>query len=302
VCVQGESEGGKSLTSGGLGVWDGVRWSLLSNVAVQGTVTCLAVAGHGEGGGSGFAPGHVLYRSSGDRGHLLYIAGRFAMVGRVSALNIAVYNHLTHRWSALGGGLRARDVFALAVSRAVGDQGHSVFAVGSISHAGSIVVGNVAEWRHRSETWHPMRNVNGLVRAAAVMHRRLYIGGDFTVAGAQPAAGIAYTLLDHPGPATTEVAEVEWRQVGAGLQGNVHVLQAIAGCLYVGGRIDRVADDEGIKPANNIARWCVRSATGDGTLRQRQERWEAVKGLDTSGGSVLAIAPADSTLPSDLVP
>jgi len=292
---QGKEGGGKSLASGGLGVWDGHQWGLLGHVPVQGSVTCLAVTVQEEalssGGQSNAAQPHAS-------AHLLYIAGRFGRVGSVAASNIAVYNHLTQSWKALGRGLRARDVFALTVAPGFGDQGHSLFAVGSISHAGDVLVGNVARWRASTQSWHPMRNVNGIVRAAAVMHSRLYIGGDFSVAGDQPAAAIAYTDLDQRDSGNTSA--IVWHQLGVGVQGNVHVLRGIAGCMYVGGRIDSVGDYRGIKAANNIARWCVRSRTSEPL--HHHPRWEPVKGLDTSGGTVLAIAAADVTLGSDLLP
>ena len=286
---QERSTGGQSLASGGLGLWDGERWSLVGGAVVQGTVTCVAVAGQGEHGGDSTAH------------HLVYVAGRFGMVGDVQASNIAVYNHTSRRWKALGPGLKARDIFALAVWPGVGNSRHSLFAVGSISHAGDLLLGNLGRWRAETETWHPMRNVNGIIRAAAVMHSRLYIGGDFTVAGGQPAAAIAYTnLTEHE---VDRGAAVKWREVGAGVQGNVHALRPVAGCLYVGGRIDSVGDHEGIKPANNVARWCVlkENIAYPGRKSLRQEVWEPVDGLDHSGGTVLAIAGADPLMGTDLL-
>ena len=283
---QGRSSGGESLASGGLGLWDGEKWSLVGGAAVQGTVTCSAVAGHGELAGD--AAGH----------HLLYVAGRFRMVGDVPVSNIAVFDHTSQRWKALGPGLKARDIFALTVWPGEGGSRstHSLFAVGSISHAGDVLLGNVGRWRSETETWHPMRNVNGIVRAAAVMHSRLYIGGDFTVAGGQPAAAIAYTDLQEQH--AERGAAVQWREVGVGVQGNVHALRAVAGCLYVGGRIDSVGDHQGIKPANNVARWCVLPEMHNVSLRQ--EAWGPVDGLDYSGGTVLAIAGADPKIGTDL--
>ena len=256
---------------------------------MQGAATCLAVAGEGESGGD--ASGH----------HLLYVAGRFRMVGDMAALNIAMYNYTSQRWAALGAGLRARDIFALAVAPGVGGNSHTLFAVGSISHAGDVLLGNVGRWHPPTQTWHPMRHVNGIVRAAAVMHSRLYIGGDFTVAGGQPAASIAYTHLEpaEESGATGGSSPVQWREVGIGVQGNVHVLRPIAGCMYVGGRIDSVGDHEGIKPANNVARWCV----VDGNAAQlRQEKWEPVEGLHDAGGTVQTIAGADPLIGADLLP
>ena len=294
---QSAEAGGLSVVSGGLGLWDGHRWDLVGGSAVRGTVTCLATAGSNEPGGD--SHGH----------HLLYVAGRFRYVGDVAALNIAVFNQTSQRWQALGAGLRARDIYALAValpanasanvSGAAGgasgtDEMHSVFAVGSISHAGELLLGNVARWRAQFQTWHPMKNVNGIVRAAAVMDSRLFIGGDFTVAGGQPVAAIAYTDIDDANAA--DDARVRWREVGVGVQGNVHVLLAVEGCLYVGGRIDSVGDHQGVKPANNVARWCVPRPESP----LQQERWEPVQGLDRSGGTVMAMAIADVSLGPDL--
>ena len=139
-----------------------------------------------------------------------------------------------------------------------------------------------------------MKNVNGIVRAAAVMDSRLFIGGDFTVAGGQPVAAIAYTDIHDVNAA--DDARVRWREVGVGVQGNVHVLLAVEGCLYVGGRIDSVGDHQGVKPANNVARWCVPRPESP----LQQERWEPVQGLDRSGGTVMAMAIADVSLGPDL--
>ena len=286
VDLQDERSGGQSLASGGLGVWDGEAWSLLGGVAIEGTVTCMASAGRGELEGA----------AEGGEDHLLYVAGRFELAGEVEALNVAVYDSSQNRWKALGPGLRARDIFALAIWPAGAADLHSLFAVGSISRAGDVLLGNVARWRAQDETWHPMRNVNGLVRAAAVMGSRLFIGGDFTVAGGQPAAAIA--VADIAARDSGNNSFVVWREVGDGVQGNVHVLRALADCLYVGGRIDSVGDHEGIKPATNVARWCV---AGQGAPLG-QERWEPVEGMSNAGGTVLAIAGADSSIGPNLPP
>jgi hypothetical protein len=263
-------------------VWNGQAWSLFGGVAVEGVVTCLASAGSGEPGGDAL----------GD--HLLYIAGRFGVVGSVEARNVAVYNVLLDQWKPLGRGLRARDVFAITIWPGNGGELHSLFAVGSISHAGDILVGNVARWRALNETWYPMRNINGLVRAAAVMGSRLFIGGDFTVAGGQPAAAIAFADIAARDAGNNSF--VEWREVGIGVQGNVHVLRAISDCMYVGGRIDSVGDHEGVKVATNVARWCV---AGPGS-KLGQEKWEPIEGINNAGGTVLAIAGADNSIGPNL--
>lgn len=280
------SGGSSSLTSGGLGLWDGSSWSLVGGARVQGTVTCLAVAGQGEGGGG----------SANDGGnHLLYVAGRFSLVGQVQALNIAVFNHSSNLWSMLGGGLRARDVFALAVWPGVYSAEervrHRVYAVGSISHAGDIVLGNIGMWSPDTLSWHPMRKLNGIVRGAAVMDSRLYVAGDFTVAGDEPAAAIAYTHIHDDAK-----APVVWHQVGAGVRGNVHAVRTVGSCIYIGGRFDSVADHQGIKPANNVARWCTGKSANATTSTLHDERWEPVDGLEDAGATVLAIAPADPSV------
>lgn len=280
----------KTVKSGGLGKWDGERWSLVGGAAVNGVVTCMAVASLNE-------PGFEAQQ-------LLYVAGRFRQVGDVPALNIAAYNFVTQRWRTLSQGLRARDVYALAVSPRLNSSHHSLFAVGSISHAGALDLGNVGMWRSESETWHPMRNVNGVVRAAAVMDGRLFIGGDFTAAGGEAIAAIAYTNIHEPGMdisgntctldaiAGCANSSFVWRRVGVGVQGNVHVLRAVTGCMYVGGRFDSVGDHEGIKSANNIARWCTLPSESP----FHTEKWEPVQGLDNAGGTVLAIVGADPQL------
>ena len=280
----------KAVKSGGLGKWDGEKWSLVGGATVNGVVTCMAVASLNE-------PGFEAQQ-------LLYVAGRFRQVGDVPALNIAAYNFVTQRWRALSQGLRARDVYALAVSPRLNSSHHSLFAVGSISHAGDLDLGNVGMWRSESETWHPMRNVNGVVRAAAVMDGRLFIGGDFTAAGGEAIAAIAYTNIHEPGMdisgntctldaiAGCANSSFVWRRVGVGVQGNVHVLRAVTGCMYVGGRFDSVGDHEGIKSANNIARWCTLPSESP----FHTEKWEPVQGLDNAGGTVLAIVGADPQL------
>ena len=89
---------------------------------------------------------------------------------------------------------------------------------------------------------------------------------------------------------------VEWREVGVGVKGNVHVLRAIAGCACVGGRIDSVGDHEGVKVATNAARWCV---AGPGS-QLGQEKWEPIEGMNNAGGTVLAIAGTDDSIRPNL--
>lgn len=216
--------GQETLKSGGLGLWNGVEWSMAGGALVHGAVTCT----------------HV-------QGSLLVVAGRFRKVGNTSASNIAMFDG--RRWRALGEGLRARDVLAMAGSE------QDLFVAGDISIAGSVQVGNLARWLMVEQEWRPMQEFNAVVRALALVGNRLFVGGDFSLAGILPAGAIAQTVLDGDG-------EVVWKEMGS-VGGSIHSMLYNQGCVYIGGRFDSVAGREGVLAARNAARWCLDGAAED---------------------------------------
>lgn len=241
--------GAPGIRTGGLAAWNGTHWSQVGGVAMRGGVVTVATAVKGR----------------------LYIGGRFSQVGDMSARNIAVFDGAV--WKPLGSGLVSRDVWAIAAN----DVG--VFVGGDISHAGGLQVGNLARWDPVAERWTGMREIAGVVRALVAFDMRLFIGGDFTQAGTLPVASLAQYV------ASNVTQDVEWKTVGAGVVGSVFVMTKIRNCIYIGGVFSAVADQAGVQPAANAARWCVRA----NATQYDQEGFEPVRGIGTAGAQIMAI-------------
>ncbi|KAJ1496209.1 hypothetical protein T484DRAFT_2528220 [Baffinella frigidus] len=235
------------IRTGGLASWDGTRWSLVGSQPLMGVVTCAAAVG--------------------DR---LYVAGRFSTVGDVRASNIAQFDGSA--WTPLGTGLVSRDVWSIAAN----DVG--VFVGGDFTIAGGVAVLNLARWDPARAEWTGMRAINGVVRALAAFGARLFVAGDFSMAGTTPVTSIAqYSAV--------ATGDVQWVPVGAGvIGGSVFSMRKIKDCIYIGGVFSAVADTDGVKPAENVARWCVNAT------HRASERFDPVRGVSLPGAQVLAIA------------
>jgi probable HAF family extracellular repeat protein len=205
-------------------------------------------------------------------GPAVYASGFFALTGELPVNYVARLDD--EHWFALDTGMD-KPVYVLVACQDCPDGDPSLYAGGNFSHAGDVVVLNIARWDGHS--WSPLGEGVGGADWAAVYALLvtdetgesgpvLYAGGYFESAGGAPASAIA------------EWDGVEWSPLGSGLDGSVQTLAVFddgsGSALYAGGLF---ASAGGIE-AENIARW-------DG------ESWSAVGGgLD---GTAYALAVFD---------
>lgn len=189
----------------------------------------------------------------------LYAGGTFTNAGGVSALNIAEWNGTS--WSALGSGVGVDypadndSVNTLAFS------GGNLFAGGSFTNAGGIVVSNIAEWN--GSAWSALGSgMNGGVSALAVAGGNLYAGGGFTTAGGVLVSNVA----EWDGSVWSAFGKGTWSINGLGALEDGPVLAlAVAdqsspvspsNPLYVGGDFLKAGGTmTGSITANSIAQW-----------------------------------------------
>ena len=221
-------------------------------------------------------------------GNNVYVGGDFDYAGNVPANNIAVWNNLTHRWSALGSGVNSR-VNAIAVS------GNNVYVGGYFNYVGNLQVNCIAQWNGSSHTWSALGS--GMqspgsthVEAIAVSGSDVYAGGDFNTAGGVGANNIArwdgntwHALGSGVGNANPSVDAIaiygsnvyvgggfltagsstakhlalwngaSWAEVGGGADDDVLALAMTGSSLYVGGAFSHV--NNGALPVGHIALW-----------------------------------------------
>jgi len=146
--------------------WDGTSWS-----AVGGGLNSSA-----------YSLGSVTVGASTQ----LYVGGDFTSAGGTAASRIARWNGTS--WAALGSGINGR------VEVIAGFAG-ALFAGGNFTTAGGVTVNHVARWN--GSTWSALAGGtnNSSVEALHVHDDgggpALYVAGDFTMAGAVAASGIA---------------------------------------------------------------------------------------------------------------
>lgn len=137
----------------------------------------------------------------------------------------------TQTWSPLGRGAdgQVSDIVEL---------GGNIYAGGSFTNAGGIVVNHIAKWD--GSAWSGLGSgINGNVNALAVLGMDLYAGGSFTTAGGVSASSIA------------KWDGTNWSALGTGINGTVNALAVINDDLYAGGNFNMAG---GIN-TNNIAKW-----------------------------------------------
>lgn len=184
----------------------------------------------------------------------LYAGGKFTHSGFARMNAIARWS--SGSWGPVGGGLI--DSAGGSVHAMLPVDG-GLYAGGRFRIAGRATAFNVAFW-NRSQ-WRPIvrggsQNVDrngadGPVYAMAVRGSDVYVGGDFSRAGGEPARRVAKWNGE------------QWSALGDGIDGADALVRALAidssGTLYVGG----IFSSAGGVAANGLARW-------DGT------RWSAV--------------------------
>jgi N-acetylneuraminic acid mutarotase len=207
----------------------------------------------------------------------VYVGGRFAQAGEVSANNVARFDPQANSWSALGTGssngvsVRSPISPALGVSALAVDGQGRVYVGGRFAEAGGVSASSVARFNPATNSWSALgtgggSGTNDIVRALAVDGQgRVYVGGFFTRAG-----GVSANSVARFDPATNS-----WSTLGTGANNGVtglpilgipdlplppdFVLPGIVGALavdgqgnvYVGGAFTRA----GGVSANSVARF-----------------------------------------------
>lgn len=190
-----------------------------------------------------------------------------------------------------------------------------LYAAGDFKAAGGEKAGGIAVWLVRERVWRRMGSLNGAVYALASLDGWLYAGGDFHVAGGS---------RDGSSVASDHIARFRhgvWHTVVGGAGGPVYTLSTAAGCVYAGGRFDRVCVSEGqaaalvanellpegtrraarckdevwerlYSPARNAARLCPSSSSSSSSSTSSHgEEWEALEqATDYEMGTVRAMA------------
>ncbi len=219
--------------------WNGNGWARIDN-GIDGQVYDMAVLDDGTGSGSS-----------------LYVAGAFGSAGGVPAHGIARWNG--SGWLDMEGGV---DGYVGALAVFDDGAGPDLYLGGYFQSAGGFHAYSIARWD--GSDWSPpmASGVNNKIYALEVFDDgsgpRLYVGGDFTSAGGQPACDIA--SWDGQGWSMPEMGDCP---EGISYVSTLEVLDDGSGpALYVGGRFDSIG---GI-PAAGIARWngSAWSAVGDG--------------------------------------
>jgi trimeric autotransporter adhesin len=235
--------------------WNGSAWSSL-----------------GDGPGNG-VNSDVL--AMGIAGGDLIVGGYFSQAGGQPANLIARWNGSA--WSTLGDGLGGGDYPSVQSITAVGSD---LYVGGEFIEAGGQAAYKIARWN--GSTWSALGvgAANGLsrgdfigVQAIAAAAGNLYVGGNFTEAGGQPARQIAKWNGSN------------WSTLGVGIDNGVnstvYALAVLGNDLYAGGNFFEAGGVE----AYGVARW-------NGTT------WSSL-GSDASNGvngAVRALAVSGSTL------
>lgn len=250
--------------------WNGTRWNAFRNGGLNGPVYALALRGNDVIVGGNFtrsgtsALNRIAVWAANNwttlgtgfnsacyalqiQGTSVVAGGTFTVAGSVPANFISIWTGSA--WSVLGSGLDA-PCYALALYSG------AIVAGGSFTTAGGVPANRIARWS--GATWTALgAGLNGTCYALAVQETNvsytgggLFVGGDFTTAGGNPANYIARWN------GTT------WFALGAGLNGPCYALAANGSYVYAGGAFTAA----GGVPANRIARWSapVWDALGEG--------------------------------------
>ncbi|NUO82545.1 T9SS type A sorting domain-containing protein [candidate division KSB1 bacterium] len=143
------------------------------------------------------------------------------MVGGVPANNIAKWNLITEKWSALeSGGYNGVNGEVSAMT--VADE--HLYVGGAFTADGNISSNRIAKWNPANSTWTSLGDgLNGDVYDIAVHTNAVYVGGAFTLADSTP---VNY-LAKWEGEA--------WTALGTGVNHHVTTLSFYENDLYAGG-------------------------------------------------------------------
>jgi hypothetical protein len=225
-------------------------------------------------------------------GSALYAGGTFQTAGGTVVNRIAKLNG--NQWLSLAGGAEATNGAVWAMTGFDDGSGWSLFVGGDFGILGGVEVNHIGRWD--GQQWFPLgEGTNATIRGAMAVFDdgsgpALYVGGDFTMAGGQPASGIA----KWDGQA--------WSPVGGGMGGEFKSVRALVvfddgtgPALYVGGSFETA----GGVTVNGTARWdgTSWSALGSG-IGHEEPSARFVRGLivfdDGTGPALYAAGQFDT--------
>ena len=167
--------GSSALSVGSIAVWNGTSWGALGTGTVS-AVYCIAVAG-----------GNV------------YVGGNFVTIGTATSANGTAYWNGSS-WNKMSTGINTNGVYAITAI------GSSIYIAGGFTTAGGATNKYVSLWN--GSAWVSLgTGLNQTARAIITDGTKLYIGGQFTIAGTAPAAG--FTIFT-PAPCWTGATSNAW--------------------------------------------------------------------------------------------
>jgi len=155
----------------------------------------------------------------------LYVGGFFTIAGGLSANGIASWDPASSAWSALGEGVGDISPSVSALAALDG----KLYAGGQFGTAGGHDAHHIACWDPSNSTWSALgAGIDGTystVHALAAREGRLYVGGNFFVAG-----GVVVNRI-----ACWDPAAAMWSAMGTGMNDPVWALTFLEDTLHLGG-------------------------------------------------------------------
>lgn len=225
--VGGEFATAGEVASSGVAKWDGAAWSALDGGVAGAFETVLALEVFDAGGGPVLYVGGSFTQAGGvsanriaawdgeawsalgtgldgparamtvfndGTGPALIVGGDFTQAGDIQAMGLAKWDG--ESWSAFQGGVNGT-VNALSVIE--GADGPALAVGGPFNQAGGVSASRIAIWRPDEGWTEPAGGLDdepkALMPAQIAQEPALYVGGDFTQAGGEPASRMARWLV-----------------------------------------------------------------------------------------------------------
>ncbi|WP_376692411.1 Kelch repeat-containing protein [Wenzhouxiangella sp. EGI_FJ10409] len=235
--------GGKFSEAGGepanqIARWDGGQWQALES--------------SGENGVSGTGTRHGVF-SLAVSGDDVYVGGSFTGAGDQLANHVARWDG--KQWHALEGGDRNGVSGGYVAALAVSDDG--VYVGGGFEQVAGKQVNRVARWD--GSRWHALDSggetgVSGeAVSSLVILDGNVFVGGQFTQAGDQPAGNVArwdgdqwHALTDNGRNGVSGPSVFDYPTMAVAT-----TMAVVDGVVYVGGSFAEAGD----QPASGVARW-----------------------------------------------
>jgi hypothetical protein len=185
-------------------------------------------------------------------GNLLVVGGQYSEAGGTPASNIAAFDFGSNAWTALGSGTDG-EVAALAID----DQ--YVYVGGSFAAAGGLPARNLARYHRATGAWSAVPGVgadgvNDRVRALALSGGALWVGGDFTRAGAGAAIRNRLLRID----LASGIAMPLGSESANGVGFYVNAVLPLGPDVYVAGAFGQAFSDSGQVRSLRIGRYDAR--------------------------------------------